>query len=320
MKKRILSLTMVLSILLGMLVLPASAAGFTDVKKGDYFYDAVNWAVAQGITNGTSATTFSPNDTCTKGQILTFLWRAAGSPTYYDDLLYTPTFDDVKPTDYCYDAVVWAIMESVSEETSMTIKPNTKCTRASTVEYLWRACDNWVNRGPISFSDVKSGSDLEAAVSWAVYEGITTGTSKTTFSPNDTVTRGQIVTFLYRQYVAPVDTTELTNPKPVTPVEKPLAPDNELDPLCPEDFRKGPDWYMSCTPVDQLSNYRIVIEHQRAEERLEYFRANNIGYTEPPMIREDDLYRAISYRWDRRDNPEYAKFGSIEPIREYLGY
>ena len=318
MKKRILSLTMALSILMGLLILPSNAAGFTDVKKDDYFYDAVNWAVKQGITNGTSATTFSPNDTCTKGQILTFLWRAAGSPTY--DLYPASPFADVKETDYCYQAVLWAVMNQVSIETSLNIKPNTKCTRASTVEYLWRACDNWVNRGPVSFSDVKAGSDLEAAVSWAVYEGITTGTSATTFSPNQTVTRGQIVTFLYRQYVAPVDTTELTNPKPVTPVEKPLAPDNELDPLCPEDYRKGPDWYGSCTPVDQLSNYRIVIEHKRAEERLEYFRANNIGYTEPPMIREDDLYRAIRIRWDYRDDPAFAKFGSIEPIRQYLGY
>ena len=317
MKKRILSLAMALSILMGMLILPSNAAGFTDVKKGDYFYDAVNWAVAQGITNGTSATTFSPNDTCTKGQILTFLWRAAGSPTY--DIYPVSPFADVKETDYCYQAVLWSIMEGVSIEESLNIKPNSKCTRASTVQYMWAACENWVNRGPISFSDVKAGSDLEAAVSWAVHEGITTGTSATTFSPNQTVTRGQIVTFLYRQYVAPVDTSELTDPKPVTPVEKPLAPDNELDPLCPEDFLKGPDWYGSCTPVDQLSNYRIVIEHQRAEERLEYFRANGIGYTEPPLIRADDLYRAISIRWDRRNNPEYAKFGSIEPIRQYLG-
>ena len=317
MKKRMISLTLALGVLIGMLVLPANAAGFTDVKKGDYFYDAVQWAVAQGITNGTSATTFSPNQTCTKAQILTFLWRAAGCPDYSG---YTSSpFTDVKLTDYCFEPAIWAISEAITDDATVHFKPNTPCTRASTIEYMWKAA-GWQNQAPVSFSDVKSGTNLAQAVSWAIRNGVTNGTSNTTFSPNDTVTRGQIVTFLYRQYVAPIDNSALTDPKPVQPAQPTgLAPDNELDPLCPEDYRKGPDWYGECTPIDKLSNYRIVIEHKRAEERLDYFRANNIAFTEPPMIREMDLYNAIRYRWDHRNDPEYAKYGSIEPIRTYLG-
>lgn len=170
---------------------------FVDVKSRDYFYDPVRWAVANGITSGTSSTTFSPHQACTRAQAVTFLWRAAGSPEPESTKM---PFTDVAKGSYYYKAVLWAVEQGITSGTSAnTFSPNTKCTRAQIVTFLWRADDTspeWT--GSTGFSDVSVSAYYWFPVRWAVKEGITSGTSATTFSPNADCTRAQIVTFLYR--------------------------------------------------------------------------------------------------------------------------
>lgn len=165
--------------------------GFFDVKPGDWFYDAVQWAVGKNIAAGTSATTFSPKETCTRAQILTFLWRAAGSPEPETD----GAFADVAPEDYYAKAALWAKEKGLVEGESFN--GNTPCTRGEAVIYLWKLAGSPAASGG-KFSDVPAGSDVAQAVAWAVEQGVTSGTSDTTFSPEQTCARGQIVTFLYR--------------------------------------------------------------------------------------------------------------------------
>ena len=172
---------------------------FTDVAKGEYYYEPVLWAVEKGITTGTSATTFSPDDTCTRCQVVTFLWRAAGSPEPAGS---NNPFTDVKSNDYYYKAVLWAVENGITSGTSATtFSPDAGCTRGQVVTFLHGyegkpAPDSTTN----PFTDVKSNDYYYKAVLWAVNHDpqITSGTSATTFSPNDTCTRGQIMTFLYR--------------------------------------------------------------------------------------------------------------------------
>ena len=168
---------------------------FTDIKKGDFFYDAVQWAVKNNITSGTTATTFSPGAPCDRGQIVTFLWRANGSP---EPASARNPFVDVKSGDYYYKAVLWAKEQGVTSGTDAAhFSPSTPCTRGQAVTFLWRSNGKPAGSGS-SFSDVKSGQFYSDAVKWATGQNITSGTSATTFSPGQSCTRGQIVTFLYR--------------------------------------------------------------------------------------------------------------------------
>lgn len=183
----------------------ATVGGFTDVKTGDWFAEPVKWAVGRGITTGTSVTTFSPNNTCTKAHILTFLWRAKGEPMP----TVTNPFSDVKDRSYYYNAALWAYENGLVSGSSF--KPDSPCTRAQTVTYQWKLAGSPAAPAA-AFTDVSSTADYAAAVAWAVEKGITTGTSATTFSPNDTCTRGQIVTFLYRDMGgSPADTDSTSN-------------------------------------------------------------------------------------------------------------
>ena len=175
---------------------------FTDVKEGKYFFIPVLWACYHDpqITSGTSDTTFGPNETCTRAQIVTFLWRAAGSPepTTSDN-----PFADVKTSKYYYKAVLWATEQGITSGTSETMfSPNAGCTRAQVVTFLWRFAGSPEPTPTTNpFEDVKTGKYYYKAVLWAAENNVTAGTSETTFSPNDTCTRGQIVTFLYRYVV-----------------------------------------------------------------------------------------------------------------------
>ena len=174
----------------------AKPSGFRDVAPGDYFAKPVEWAVQKGITDGTSETTFSPNDPCTRGQMVTFLWRAMGSPE--PDSARNP-FRDVKTDDYFCKAVLWAVENGITDGTGAdTFSPNDKVTRAQTVTFLWRLADPGAVSAKNPFRDVPSGAYYTDAVLWAVKEGITDGTAEHTFSPDDSCTRAQIVTFLYR--------------------------------------------------------------------------------------------------------------------------
>lgn len=169
---------------------------FTDVPADAYFYDAVEWAVEEGITSGTSPTTFSPNNGCTRAQMVTFLWRAAGSPEPESD--YGP-FRDVPKDAYYRKAVLWAAGEGITSGTSpTTFSPNATVTRAQTVTFLWRWEGEPEADQRSGFRDVPAGQYYSQAVSWAVEAGITNGTGTTTFSPGQTCTRAQIVTFLWR--------------------------------------------------------------------------------------------------------------------------
>lgn len=168
---------------------------FTDVPADAYYADAVSWAVENGITNGTSATTFGPDVSCTRAQMVTFLWRAAGSP---EPTTANNPFTDVQAGSYYYDAVLWAVEQGITKGTSATtFSPDATVTRGQTVTFLWRANGSPAVSGG-SFSDVAADAYYADAVAWAVSEGITNGTSSTTFSPDMNCTRAQIVTFMYR--------------------------------------------------------------------------------------------------------------------------
>ena len=168
---------------------------FIDVQPGAYYYDAVAWAVEKAITAGTSATTFSPDASCTRAQIVTFLWRAAGSPKASVD----SPFTDVSVDSYYHDAVLWAVEQGITSGTGAnTFSPDTTCTRAQAVTFLYRYEKSPAVSGTNNFSDVDDDAYYADAVQWAVDKNVTAGTSATTFSPNATCTRAQIVTFLYR--------------------------------------------------------------------------------------------------------------------------
>lgn len=170
------------------------APAFADVPASAYYADAVAWAVEQGITSGTSATTFSPNMSCTRAQIVTFLWRANGSPKADG----ANPFADVSADAYYYDAVLWAVEKGITSGTSATtFSPDATVTRGQTVTFLYRAAGAPAVSGG-SFADVAADAYYADAVSWAVKEGITSGTGVNSFSPDAPCTRGQIVTFMYR--------------------------------------------------------------------------------------------------------------------------
>ena len=169
---------------------------FLDVPAGAYYEDAVVWAVGKGITSGTNATTFDPNGTCTRAQAVTFLWRAAGSPTPKTKLM---PFPDVPVGSYYWNAVLWAIEQGITEGTSyLTFSPNDSCTRAQIVTFLWRSKGNPAVSGNAPFTDVAPDAYYAAAVTWAEKNGITGGIGNGLFGSNNTCTRAQIVTFLYR--------------------------------------------------------------------------------------------------------------------------
>lgn len=173
-----------------------SQKGFNDVKPGDYFYDAVNWAVEKGITTGTSATTFSPNASCTRAQIVTFLWRASGSP---EPKTASNPFTDVAANAYYCKAVLWAVENGITTGTSATtFSPGAPCTRAQGVTFLWRANGRKAASAAASFTDVASDAYYAPAVAWAAEQNVTGGVGNGFFSPDTTCTRAQIVSMLYR--------------------------------------------------------------------------------------------------------------------------
>ena len=170
---------------------------FQDVPSDAYYFEAVNWAVANNVTNGTSETTFSPNVGCTRAQVVTFLWRAAGQPEPTEG---TNPFTDVKEGTYYYKAVLWAVEKGITNGTSeTTFEPDETCTRGQIVTFLWRREGKPAPTGANNpFADVKPSAYFGSAVLWAVEKGITNGTSETTFEPNEDCTRAQVVTFLWR--------------------------------------------------------------------------------------------------------------------------
>lgn len=165
---------------------------FYDVASSAYYAEPVRWAVENGITSGTSSTTFSPHQTCTVAQILSFLYRASGSPQVSG----SNPFTDVRTSDYYYEAALWAHQRGMVSGSAL--RPFAPCTRASTMEYMWKAAGSPAVSYDGRFRDVSGDASYARAVAWATDQRITSGTSKTTFSPDNICTRGQIVSFLYR--------------------------------------------------------------------------------------------------------------------------
>ena len=170
---------------------------FTDVHAEDYYYDAVLWAAQKGITGGMSDTLFAPNAACTRAQIVTFLWRAAGSP----EPKQLSTFGDVPADAYYAKAVAWAVENGITDGTSdTTFAPGTICTRAHGVTFLSRAAGSPAVSGSAAFTDVPADAYYADAAAWAEQKGITGGIGNGLFGPHNNCTRAQIVTFLYRMY------------------------------------------------------------------------------------------------------------------------
>lgn len=168
---------------------------FVDVSKSDYYYDAVLWAVENGVTSGTGATTFGPNVTVTRGQMMTFLWRAHGSPKVTG----SNPFTDISASDYYYNAVLWAVKNGITSGTSATtFDLNAAVTRSQAVTFQWRAAGSTTASGS-SFADVAADTWYADAVAWAVSNGITSGIGGNNFGPDVAVSRAQAVTFLYRE-------------------------------------------------------------------------------------------------------------------------
>ena len=172
----------------------APTVKFTDVSKDDWFYEPVMWAVSNNITAGVSENKFAPNQTCTRAQAVMFLWNQAGKPV----VSRKNTFKDVKRSDWYYNAVQWAVSEGITNGTSKTtFSPSKTCNRAEIVTFLWNQAGKPSVSANNPFKDVKSSDWYYKAVQWAVKKGVTSGTSKTTFSPTKACTRAQIVTFMY---------------------------------------------------------------------------------------------------------------------------
>ncbi len=169
---------------------------FADVATDAYYYDAVKWAVEKGVTNGVSETLFGPDQACTRAQIVTFLWRAAGSPEPKSG----SSFADVAADAYYAKAVAWAVENGITKGTSeTTFHPDETCTRAQGVTFLYRALGK-LAAAQAGFTDVAVDSYYTDAVNWAAENGVTNGISETLFGPDGSCTRAQIVTFLYRAY------------------------------------------------------------------------------------------------------------------------
>ena len=169
---------------------------YADVDEQSYYYDALLWALDAGITEGTGESSFSPEASCTRAQMVTFLWRAAGSPKAAD--MANP-FTDVSEEDYYYDAVLWAVSQGITQGTAAdTFSPDAECTRGQMAAFLYRFDGEDPVSGDMAFEDVDADSYYSEAVLWAAQENITNGTGEATFSPDANCTRAQIVTFLYR--------------------------------------------------------------------------------------------------------------------------
>ncbi len=246
------------------LLLRATEGKFIDVEAEEYYAKPVDWAVAKGVTNGTGAFTFSPEDPCTRGQVVTFLWRAAGSPK--------PTsanhpFADITPNDYFYEAVLWAVEQGITNGMDERhFGPDVPCTRAHVVTFLWRAEGKPAAGASNPFADVPAGEYYTDAVLWAVKNGITNGMDARHFGPDSICIRGQIVTFLYRALADPTEPT----PQPVGDLR--MACSAEML-LSTEEFGRDLAYYISnhsgtnvdAVPVDGTIHHLAAMESGEAQ-------------------------------------------------------
>lgn len=283
---KIFSLILSASMLASLLPVSALAAGFTDVPQGIYYEDPVDWAVENDITSGTSGTEFSPDETCTRAQAVTFLWRANGQP----DATGGNPFADVSASSYYNEAVQWAVTNNITSGASPNaFDPDAPVTRAQVVTFLYRNAGSPSVCGSAPFADVLTGAYYRDAVCWAVAQSITAGTSATAFSPDEICTRAQIVTFLYRSSDDAPDVPVIEIPEePVLP-EEPVQPEQELT---EEEIRQMPG------EPDIEGATAAIINGLRSMEKRINLSAYNISTTDAI-----DLTAEISDF--RGDNPYY---------------
>ena len=232
MNKRILSFLLALVLVVTASPAAAAEATFTDVAADAYYAAPVAWAVDKGITNGMTETTFGPDSPCTRGHVVTFLWRAMGKPAPTQT---THSFTDIAEGEYYYDAVLWAVEKGVTTGMSATtFEPASPCTRGQVVTFLWRAMGKPApTQTTHNFTDVEEGQYYYEPMLWAVEKGVTTGMSATTFEPQTTCNRGQVVTFLFR---TPLEDSESTEPTQGTEATEATACshayDDDMDATC----------------------------------------------------------------------------------------
>ena len=194
----VLALCMVFTLMPMSVMAQQGQTSFTDVDESAFFYEPVLWAVEEGITNGMTDTTFGPLELCNRAHIITFLWRANGSPKA--TTVVNP-FMDVKEGDFYYDAVLWALENGITNGTAEYIFGATEpCTRAQAVSFLYRAEGKPAYTTENPFTDVAEGTFYYDAALWALENGVTTGATETTFNPDGNCSRAEIVTFLFRHY------------------------------------------------------------------------------------------------------------------------
>ena len=209
MKKKTLALLLALCMMFSLLPFGAAAAGFQDVKSGAYYYDAVDWAVNHDpqITNGTGAGIFSPDNTCRRSEVVTFLWRAFGA----EKMAGENPFEDVQTKDFFYDAVLWAVGKGITNGVNAThFGPNSPCTREQVATFLWRALGKPDTKVLVSpFADVLDQESYSyTPILWAYENGVTNGVRANAFGSAAPCSRGQIVTFLYRALAKPLAPVE----------------------------------------------------------------------------------------------------------------
>ena len=289
--KRILSLILVLAMAAGCFGICAQAAdvAFRDVTEADYFYDSVLWALENKITTGLDAEHFGPAGECTRGQAVTFLWRAAGEPA--PESKENP-FRDVSSDAYYYNAVLWAVEQGITNGMGTdTFAPDATCTRGQIVTFLWRYSDcPTPASGENPFTDADANAYYGKAMLWAVESAITNGMSATTFAPDATCTRGQIVTFLYRAVSAAVCPDCKENEAPMT---------------------FGYDWMYTQTrkPVDYPLTLEAVFQIERQDMQSEQmFSVDRLDTVkETVLFSNDDTFEAaVTYSITEAGNPQIS--------------
>lgn len=275
----LLALTLCLS-----LTVPALAAPFSDVSADTYYAQPIAWAAEQRITEGATTTTFNPDGLCTRGHIITFLWRTAGCPASTGISL----FSNVSRDRYYTDALRWAVQEGIADS-SVSLRPDAPCTRAEAVTFLWRYAGSPGVAVTDRFADVPAGAGCAQAVEWALENGVTNGRTETMFAPGDTCTRANIVTFLWRNLAGqtdnapacpadtpapPVDTQIPPANTPDTPAETPSIPTEAPDtpteePNTPaETPDTPPDTPATPTENDYAAEVVRLVNIERAKEGL----------------------------------------------------
>ena len=310
--KRLCSVLLVLAMAVALIVVPASAADFSDVKTTDYFYPAVQWAVKNGITAGTSGTTFSPGDYCTRSQVMTFLWRSNSSPKEE----FSNPFTDVRSTDWFYNPVMWAVSKGITAGTTAnTFGPYDKCTRAQVMTFLWRNAGSPNTLGGQVFRDVAKDSYYYSAVQWAVARGITAGTGSNLFSPDKTCTRAEVVTFLFR-YTGGKDIEQPANDHSAYNA----VIDNTVKYLKKQSYdpnyvADNPHLKNAVGKADKVGYYLVDLDHDGSDELL----IGDIGTLDRKTDIADRFYSYFWILYTIKDGYAVQVTQSYERERHYLG-